>query len=240
MKRLNGWALVDMTPFLAMLAAAGIWIAASEFDSGRSEARAPDLSNLSVGVKTPHMRYRFTEDDIAPVVTAMSNAGISDFVCYINPSTGAIDVVTGFDHKPHLDIKPGSCPNPVNVDHGFAAAIVPASLLGNAFDVTQVDITTVRVSPVLLQLGGDVELPPVHISYEDVGAPFEGTNCDCGTLGPDGILDLVIHFDRAAMTNGWGLDSVPNNTAFPLKVTGLLNEGRGVFGTRDCIKIINH
>lgn len=242
MKRLNGWVLVDITPLLTFLAAVGMWMASSGLDSVSCERSAPDVSNLAAGVKKPHIRYRFTEEDIAPIVANMSSAGISDFICWIDPSTGALDVVTGFDHKPHLDMKPGSCPNPVNVDHGLAAAaaIVPASLLGNAFDVTQIDIPSVRVSPVLLQAVGVVELPPVHVSFADVGAPFEGTSCQCAALGPDGILDLVIHFDRQAMIDGWDLQALPNNTAFPLKVTGMVNEGRAIFGTRDCIRILNH
>jgi hypothetical protein len=238
----SGWALFDVAPLLALFAAAGALIA-----TGREAPRkdGPDLSQLSVGIKRgANHHYVFTTDDVQPLVSALANQGITSFVCYVDPDTGALDVVTAFDHKPHVDIKPGSCPNPVNVSHGAAAAaaVVPAALLGNAFDVTQIDISTVRISPVILQENGsDPDLPPVHISYDDVGAPFEPTDtCQCAALPPDGILDLVIHFDRQQMTDAFGLQSLQNNAQFPLKVTGVLNEGRGIFSGRDCIRILNH
>jgi hypothetical protein len=239
MKRFTGRALLDVSPLLALFAAAGIWAAANGRDVQSDGAEATVASNGSIGTKKPH--YRFSEADIQPMVQEMANQGITNFVVWIDPNTGALDVVTQFDAKPHLDIKPGSCPNSVNVLHGeaMAAAVVPMALLGNAFDVTQVDVGTVRCSPALLQEQGDqVELSPVHISFADVGTPFESDSCACAALGPDGVLDLVINFDRQEMIDGFGLQSQENNSEFPLKVTGLLTDGQAIFGTRDCIRIV--
>jgi hypothetical protein len=240
-RRSLGRTFFDLAPLIALLATAGLWIASKETDAPRPKSTIPALDNLSVGIKRAG-HFHFTEDDVDPIVQAMAHAGIGNFICWIDPDTGALEVDLAFDHKPHLDIKPGSCPNPVNVNHGaaMAAAVVPMSLLGNAFDVTQVDISTVRLSPVILQEGAQVQLIPVHISYEDVGAPFEAENCGCGTPAPDGILDIAIHFDRAEMVDGFDLEAQPNNSNFPLKVTGMVKEGRAVFGTRDCIRILNH
>lgn len=243
MKRSNGWALFDVTALATLLVAGGIcgvWIYANS-GVAHAPASAIDTSDLSIGNKKAH--FRFTESDIQPMVATMASAGISNFIVWIDPNTGALDVVTDIDHKPHLDLKPGSCPNSVNVSNGAFApgAVMSAGLLGNAFDVTQVDVGSVRLSPVILQdQGTEVELTPVHISFEDVGSPFESDNCACAALGPDGILDIAIHFDRQEMIDGFGLQSLANNTEFPLKVTGMINEGRAIFGTRDCIRILNH
>jgi hypothetical protein len=239
MKTSNGWALFHVMPVVALCSAAGLWIAANEIGEPRGESSALGAANVSVGNKRP--QFRFTEDDIAPMVATMANAGFSNFVVYIDPNSGTQTVVTEIDHKPHLDIKPGSCPNPVNVMNGaaMALAVVPMGLLGNAFDVTQVDIGTIRLSPVQLTAGTTVELSPVLISYADIGSPFDSEQCQCAALGPDGILDIAIHFDRQQMIDGFGLQALQNNTEFPLRVTGLLTEGRGIFGTRDCIRILN-
>ncbi len=240
--------MFDVAPLLALFAAAGALIATSEAPRTHGP-NAMRLSALSIGIKrNNNHHYVFTQSDVQPLVAALSNQGFTDFICYVDPDTGALDVVTAADHKPHLDIKPGSCPNPVNVSHGAAvsdaaaAAVVSAGLLGNAFDVTQIDINTVRLSPVILQAdGSNSELSPVHISFDDIGAPFEPTDtCQCAALPPDGILDLVIHFDRQSMVDTFGLQSLQNNAQFPLKATGIADEGRAIFSARDCIRILNH
>ncbi|MGD2065076.1 MAG: hypothetical protein PVI95_01310 [Dehalococcoidia bacterium] len=73
-----------------------------------------------------------------------------------------------------VDIKPVSCPNPLNVgDKG----VLPVAILGSEdFDVTQVDPATVRLEGVA----------PLRWALEDVAGP------DCS--GPDGYLDLTIKF----------------------------------------------
>jgi hypothetical protein len=263
-----------MTSSLALLAASGLWIASNELDSGRTEQEAPDLPNLSVGIKKAH--YQFTQHDIQPIVAAMSNAGIYNFVCWIDPNTGALDVVTAIDSKPHLDLLPGHCPNNVDVnnptgecDHdgddgdgdgdgdgddgddghghghgGHAATLLAATmhtgLLGNAFDVTQVDISTVRLSLVDQLVAGANEIAPLDASFADVGTPFEGTSCNCTSAGADGTLDISMHFDWTEVIDAFDLQSEPNHALVPVKSTGMLTNGRAIFGVRDCIRVINN
>ena len=94
-----------------------------------------------------HGKQRFTEEDIPLVVDAMHRAGVDQFVCKIDPAGGGVSVFLGNELTPHLDIKPGSCPNPLQIHGGGgAAALVPTGLLGNAFDVTHVDLGSVRMS----------------------------------------------------------------------------------------------
>lgn len=87
----------------------------------------------------------------------------------------------------YLDIKPGSCINPLNVkSHG----ILTMAILGTEdFDVEEIDATTVMLMD---------ELAPVRrIRVEDVGAPPADGFGDCGDcpgLEPDGYLDLVMKF----------------------------------------------
>jgi hypothetical protein len=293
MKRSNGLALVEITSSCALVAAIGLWVTSSGDDTGQAQGKGSVDSDLSAGVKKAH--YRFTMEDIDPLVTAMSNAGIDNFICWINPTTGALDVVTAIDSKPHLDILPGHCPNNVNVndptndcddgdddgDHGGggdghggggdghggggdghggggggggdgggdghggqAAALVAATmhvgLLGNAFDVTQVDIGSVRLSAVSVNLGQTPEIAPIDASFHDVGTPFEGTSCNCTSAGPDGVLDISMHFDWDAVITTFDLQSFPNHTQVPLKSTGMLTNGRAIFGVRDCLRVINN
>src|SRR5690349_12661040 len=77
----------------------------------------------------------------------------------------------------HLDIKPGSCPNPINVRHfaaeelmeinGVMTAVVPVSILGNKFDVSQVDVGTVSLGRHNNLDGGFVQ--PIQINFSDTG-----------------------------------------------------------------------
>jgi hypothetical protein len=86
----------------------------------------------------------------------------------------------------YVDVKPQSCPNPLNVK---SKGLLPVAFLGTEdFDVSSVDPSAVTL------LG----VPPITWDYEDVSTPLEefpGENCECTEAGPDGYLDLVFHFD---------------------------------------------
>jgi hypothetical protein len=90
-----------------------------------------------------------------------------------------------------IDIKPNSCPNPLNTK---SKGVTPVAILGTVdFDVTEIDPSTITLAGV----------SPISLSWnlEDVATPFEPytgkDNCDlhCNTLGPDGFLDLTLKFD---------------------------------------------
>jgi hypothetical protein len=57
--------------------------------------------------------------------------------------------------------------------------------------VTTVDPSTIRLQGVI----------PLRYSLEDVGRPMADPpdECNCTTEGPDGYLDLVLHFDVQAI-----------------------------------------
>ncbi|MHC4336466.1 MAG: hypothetical protein ACYSTG_00750, partial [Planctomycetota bacterium] len=82
-----------------------------------------------------------------------------------------------------VDIKPGSCPNPLNVK---SKGVLPVAILGSEdFDVNAVDVASIRLAGVA----------PIRGSYEDVGAPvIDANDCNCTEDGPDGYLDLTLKF----------------------------------------------
>jgi len=137
-----------------------------------------------------------------------------------------------------IDIKPQSCPNPLNVKK---KGVLPVAILGmEYFNVTEVDPETVR-----LGLEGEESVSPLQWALEDVATPddepFEyKENCmDCTTDGPDGWLDLTLKFDAQEVIAALG--EVLNGECLTLTLTGnLLEEFGGTsikFGV-DVIRII--
>jgi choice-of-anchor C domain-containing protein len=132
-----------------------------------------------------------------------------------------------------IDIKPGSCPNPLNVK---SKGVLPVAVLGTEdFDVLTIDPATIRLS---LE-GMEVGVAPIRWSYEDVGTPFEGELCGCHALNGDGYIDLSLKFDIKALITTLELGGIIGNT-LPLTITGNLKEEFG--GTpiqgQDCIWVL--
>jgi len=86
-----------------------------------------------------------------------------------------------------FDIKPQSCPNPLNIKK---KGILSAAIVGSDdLDVTQIDHGTIKVAG----------LSPIHFAYEDVTEPYyplngKASGMDCTEAGPDGFLDLTLKF----------------------------------------------
>ena len=122
-----------------------------------------------------------------------------------------------------LDIKPGSCPNPINYkDKGG----VPVAILGSAdLDVSTIDLSTVTL------LG----VSPTKNSISDVGTAYTGELVDCmscDTLGADGYPDLVLHFDAQTLFAAFG-ETVHNEcrtvTIEAMNIDGIRVYGSDVF-----------
>ena len=118
-----------------------------------------------------------------------------------------------------VDIKPGSCPNPVNVK---AKGVLPVAILGTGeFDVTQVDLASVDLEGVA----------PLRWNWEDVATPFVGKEdaYDCTEEGPDGYMDLTLKFDTQEVVSALG-DEVSDGDVLVLQLTGMLLDGNPFVG----------
>ena len=116
-----------------------------------------------------------------------------------------------------IDIHPTSCPNPLQTNRRGST---PVAVLGSeTFNVGNVDVSTIRLEGVR----------PSRNVFEDVSTPFpiaEG-KIDlvpyCHTLGADGYLDLVLHFDTQAIVAAIG--SRNEGDLVRLKLKGKLKDG---------------
>jgi hypothetical protein len=123
-----------------------------------------------------------------------------------------------------VDIKPTSCPNPVNTKSN---GVLPVAILGTeTFDVADLDVDTILLEGVA----------PLRWSFEDVGTPFEGELCDCHEEGADGYMDLMLHFSTPAIVEALG--EVSDGEVLELLLTAMTLDEREAEGS-DCIRILH-
>jgi hypothetical protein len=131
-------------------------------------------------------------------------------------------------HPVAIDIKPGSCPNPLNLG---SRGVLPVAILGSEeLDVSEVDVASVQLAGV----------GPVRSSYEDVATPLaDGSECDCTEEGGDGLTDLTLKFKTAEVAeellNTFGDVSIGELLVLPL--TASLIDGTPIEG-EDCVQIV--
>ena len=126
-----------------------------------------------------------------------------------------------------LDIKPGSCPNPVNTK---SKGVIPVAILGSA----DLDVSTIDPASVLLE-----GVAPHKWSIEDEATPGD---CDCATGGgsgsgndnSDGYPDLLLKYKTQDVVATLG--SVSPNDIRILSVSGSAVCGQPLSGS-DCIII---
>ncbi len=165
------------------------------------------------------------------------NSPAEDYMVWNGPPFGWNDVgitnpivcgyIIEYDTNPDgieisLDIKPQSCPNPINTK---SKGVIPVAIMGtDDFDVLDVEIVS-------LQLAG---VEPIHVDVEDVGTPSEPfigkESCteDCNELGPDGFLDLTIKFDKQEVLEALG--DVEDGECLILELTGETTDGTSILG----------
>ncbi len=137
-----------------------------------------------------------------------------------------------------LDIKPGSCPNPLNRN---SRGVLPVAVVGlETLDVRDIDISTVRLSRAD-GVGGEVapnEGPPgPHSTFVDLATPFACGGGDCHEEAGDGILDLSMKFSTPQVVGALELGDMGNGEEVELVVTGLLLDGTEFSTSGDCILI---
>lgn len=126
-----------------------------------------------------------------------------------------------------VDIKPGSCPNPLNIK---GVGVLPVAVLGTAdFDVFTIDPASVRLGRVA----------PTLNSYEDVSTPVADSEdeCACTTEGPDGYVDLTLKFDPQEIIAMLG--EVNDGDEFSVTLTAKDIGGLHIKGS-DCVVIVDN
>ena len=134
-----------------------------------------------------------------------------------------------------MDIKPGSCPNPLNIKmfqnqppnaNPKKGGVLPVAILGSSsFDVNDIDVSSLLLEGVA----------PLRHDYEDVAAPVEdGEECECTTAGPDGFEDLTLKFSKSEIAAVLGF--VSDGDTIALTLTGELLDGTP-FEASDCVRI---
>jgi hypothetical protein len=127
-----------------------------------------------------------------------------------------------------IDIKPGSCPNPLNL---ATRGVLPVAILGSDdFDVSTIDVATISLAGV----------GPIRSSYEDVASPVpDGNECECTTEGPDSHTDLTLKFKTQQVVEQLinGEAELADGQELALTLTGTLSDGTPIEGT-DCIVLV--
>ena len=154
-----------------------------------------------------------------------------------------------------FDIKPGSCPNPLNVkpyredisveseDNTIVLgkgepdaldrkpnAVLPVAILGSdEYDVRDIDMSTVMLEGVT----------PLRSAFEDVGTPVaeDAGECECNDYGGDGLHDLSIKFSVGDVVEALG--EVHDGDVVTLTITGELTDGTRFEGV-DCVVILGN
>lgn len=105
-----------------------------------------------------------------------------------------------------FDIKPSSCPNPLNVK---PRGVLPVAILGTeTFDVSEIDPASIRLVPA--QGGEGISPLRWSMETEDVATPYEPytgkeSAYDCNEIGPDGYMDLTLKFDKEEVVAELGI-----------------------------------
>ena len=137
----------------------------------------------------------------------------------------------------YVDIKPGSCPNPINVK---SQGVVSVAILGTVdLDVMTIDPASIRF------VYGETEVAPIRSSIEDVAAPFIGDilSCeDCYISGPDGYPDLILKFWTqdivAALSADIEAENIIDGDCIVLGFEGFLTDGETSIIGEDAVSIL--
>ena len=190
-------------------------------------ATASDLCNPS-----PTVTWSDTTSTGPNGETIITRTWSVDDGCYRDSCVQVITIPV-VPANPGMDIKPTSCPNPVQLG---SKGVIPVALCGAAgFDVSQVDTSTLLLSR-NDGVGGSVSPLPNKFSIEDTATPFGGDLCDCHTLGGDMTLDLNMKFDKQAVEAALQLAGVASGTYLQLDLSGAMLDGTP-FTVSDCIRV---
>jgi hypothetical protein len=199
-------------------------------DCDDSNPCTDDLCDLLAGCE--HAPVDCEDDD----PTTIDACDPADGACLHTPMASVDPMVS-------VDIKPGSCHNPLNVR---SRGVLPVVILGSeALDVMIIDPARIRITR-----DGFEGISPLRYRYEDVGSPSEnGEPCVCDSLGADdteesyyngdGYMDLVLKFRVPDLAHGLGLKDVTTGEIVLLTIVGETMADATPVAGEDCVSIIN-
>lgn len=155
----------------------------------------------------------------------MSSPGVAYGNVYVGNENGNIYAFGQPVWLVNVDIKPQSCPNPLNVK---GKGVLPVAILGSTtLDVMDIDVASIRLEGVAA----------IRSNYEDVATPvLDGEECECTTEGPDGYPDLTLKFNTQEIVDAIG--QVGDGDVLSLLLTGNLRGIEIPIEGTDCIRII--
>jgi hypothetical protein len=181
-------------------------------------------------------------DDAAIINPCFTTDKVGDYVAQLivndgeldsDPDTVVITVKESGVIEVEIDIKPGSCPNPISLK---SKGVLPVAILGTEdFHVEAIDPETILLSREGIEEG----VAPIRSDYEDVATPFEGELCGCHDRNGDGYLDLTLKFETQELIEQLELNEVAGET-ISLTLSGNLKEEEGgnpVAG-EDCVWVL--
>jgi hypothetical protein len=132
-----------------------------------------------------------------------------------------------------LDIKPKSCPNPLNPG-SKGNGVIPVAILGTpGFDVNEIAVESILLEGV----------SPIHDAIDDVSTPEVNVpcGCECNTVGEDGNDDLTLKFNTQEIVKALSDKGYPlqKDNVLVLTITGTLRDGTPIQG-RDCMKVVKN
>lgn len=125
----------------------------------------------------------------------------------------------------YLDIKPQSCPNPLNTK---SKGVLPVAILGTE----DLDVNDIDTESILLE-----GVAPLRWNVEDVSTPLGDSQegCECTEEGGDGFDDLTLKFDTQEIVSMLG--DLDDGDEMVLTLTGELIDGSFIEGA-DCIIVL--
>jgi hypothetical protein len=130
-----------------------------------------------------------------------------------------------------IDIKPGVCPNPFHLT-GNPVATLAVAIVGAAdLDVSQIDPASILVSRTD---GAGGSVAPLSAVVADVSTAGGSVDCQCGANSGDGVLDLLLQFQRTQLQSVLEIGADDAGVMFELEISGAMKDGTPISGT-DCV-----
>jgi hypothetical protein len=143
-----------------------------------------------------------------------------------------------------VDIKPGSCPNPINVK---SQGVIPMAILGGKdLNILAIDYSSIYLTNGLADGNGKLTtVAPIRLGIEDVGAPYpfiplmpREDRMDCGVSTADSFKDLTLKFSTPEVVEAFDLLNEEDRSTQEWFLMFNLKDGKVMVGS-DVVWILN-